>query len=179
MIGIWPVSVQVHAVPTNDPPCLCRIGLKYDQNGSATGQMASLTQSWPGYSYQLGSVDRVFAPMIAVALSWWPFSGGNNSHDYSSLSPLQYPPLASCTQTRNGTSMPCPTSSDQTLPGDAMYNAKQDLVRQLMTKTQCQQAAHDYVYSKSSLEVPRLQVSDRRLSVFGLSSGCVFLLRWH
>jgi len=58
----------------------------FDQNGSATGQMANTpTLSWPGNTYQSaygsGSVDRV--PTAApgfFAVTWWPFLMAWSAH---------------------------------------------------------------------------------------------------
>ena len=51
----------------------------FDQNGNATRQMAKMpTQSWQGNMYQLGSIDRISAPPISMALSLWAWTGGGS-----------------------------------------------------------------------------------------------------
>ena len=61
----------------------------FDQNGNATGVLAgSPTYSWTGNAYQQGSVDQVLAPLFNLALSWWPFAGGNSSGNGTANKPI-------------------------------------------------------------------------------------------
>jgi hypothetical protein len=63
----------------------------FDQNGSATGQMANVpTQSWQGSVYQLGSVDRMSAPPINMALSLWAWTAGNPSGNGTAARPWYF-----------------------------------------------------------------------------------------
>jgi hypothetical protein len=64
----------------------------FDQNGSATGQMASLpVQSWTGNTYQVGSVDMLAVPMVDVALSFNPFVRGNPSRNGTAVKYVNSP----------------------------------------------------------------------------------------
>ena len=108
-------------------------GITYDESGNATGQIDLATQSWPGYVYQIGSVEEALKKMISIAKSWWPLGGP------TAIPPLWFPPLDNCTVTTHGPATPCPG------PGDLMQNAKQDLVNQLMTDSQCLTAAQQFV----------------------------------
>jgi hypothetical protein len=61
----------------------------FDQNGNATGQMASLpTYSWTESAYQVGSVEQIFTNIINRAISWWPTSGGNSSGNGTASRPV-------------------------------------------------------------------------------------------
>ncbi len=68
----------------------------FDQNGSATGQMANMpTLSWRGDVYQLGSVERmayppISAPPINMALSLWAWVGGNPSGNGTAARPWYF-----------------------------------------------------------------------------------------
>jgi hypothetical protein len=76
-----------------------------DQNGSVTGQMASLpVQSWTANVYQSGSVQQVVAPLLNIAVSWWPFARGNASGNDSASQQPWYAPLKSCP----GAAVRCP-----------------------------------------------------------------------
>lgn len=58
----------------------------FDENGAATGQMASLpTQSWPGNTYRLGSVIRVAEGSNLLQSSFWSALGGNRSGNGAAL----------------------------------------------------------------------------------------------
>jgi hypothetical protein len=49
----------------------------FDQNGNATGQLASLpTQSWTGYSYQVGSIEQFIGSWYLLAAGFWELEGG-------------------------------------------------------------------------------------------------------
>jgi hypothetical protein len=50
----------------------------FDQNGNATGQFATIVQSWTGNWYQYGSVDQVVLTAIPyyLAASFWALQGG-------------------------------------------------------------------------------------------------------
>jgi hypothetical protein len=63
----------------------------FDQDGNATGQMASLpTQSWRGNTYQKGSVVSVVARFIDMALTLWANAGGNPSGNSAAARPWYF-----------------------------------------------------------------------------------------
>jgi hypothetical protein len=65
--------------------------ITFDQNGNATGQMASLpTQSWRGNMYQQGSVERVLALSISIAKSLWAQAGANPSGNSTAARPWYF-----------------------------------------------------------------------------------------
>jgi len=54
----------------------------FDQNGNATGMTANLpTQSWLGYTYQVGSVDQELMFWYQIASSWWAIESANQSRN--------------------------------------------------------------------------------------------------
>jgi hypothetical protein len=58
----------------------------FDQNGNATGQMASLaTYSWTGYSYQVGSVDQFVGSWYFLAATFLALDGGQYSSGTASF----------------------------------------------------------------------------------------------
>ncbi len=65
----------------------------FDENGNATGQLArSVTQSWSGNQYQIGSVEAVAGPLVFEdGASFWPIAGGNPSATATAI--LQCPCL--------------------------------------------------------------------------------------
>ena len=65
-------------IATPDGGVIGESGITYDQNGSATGQIASLpVQSFTGNDYRYGSVEQVlFAPII-FASTFAAFQGGS------------------------------------------------------------------------------------------------------
>jgi hypothetical protein len=64
----------------------------YDQNGIATGQMASLPiQSWKGNAYQVGSTDQVAFTMIDIALSFNAFAYGSPSRNGTAVKVVRCP----------------------------------------------------------------------------------------
>jgi hypothetical protein len=114
----------------------------FDQNGNATGQMASLpTYSWLGYAYQDGPVDQVVSPALYLALGFWSFLGGNHSGNGTALNQQWYPPLTSCTDKGGNCQGPLG-------PRDLLWNARNDLVSQLAPNSACSNAAENNVFSK-------------------------------
>jgi hypothetical protein len=120
----WSVAGEIPQIATADGGVIGQSGITYDASGNATGQMNVGTQSWPGYRYQLGSTDSIFSRMINVAKSWWPWNKANNSGNNTSVPPLWFPKLPSCTD--NGGN--CATLG----AGDLIFNAKQDLISRLI-----------------------------------------------
>jgi hypothetical protein len=77
----------------------------FDQNGNATGQMASLpTYSWTLNAYQLGSLDQVLAIPLYIATGFWPIAFANLSFTSTAIQQPDYAPLKSCP----GAPTPCP-----------------------------------------------------------------------
>jgi hypothetical protein len=63
----------------------------FDQNGNATGQMASLAvESWRGNMYQLGSIDQVYRAAINWAKSLWAHIGGSPSGNGTAARPWEF-----------------------------------------------------------------------------------------
>lgn len=114
----------------------------FDQNGNATGQMASLpTYSWLGNTYQYGSTNQVAARPLYVAMSFWAFLAASQSGNSTAVNQQWFPPLASCTD--KGGSCQGPLG-----PRDLLWNAKQDLARQLTSDQACMTAANTYLFNK-------------------------------
>ncbi len=114
----------------------------FDQNGSATGQMANMpTYSWKGDAYQIGSVEQVLQLPLYAALGFWSFVGGNNSGNGTAVNQQWFPPLKSCTDKGGNCQGPLG-------PADLLWNAKADLVSQLANDQACSDAAKQYVFSK-------------------------------
>jgi hypothetical protein len=93
----------------------------FDQNGNATGQLASLpTQSWLGNVYQVGCTKELLAIPFMVLASFAPFAALNASGNATSVKEDWFPSLDHCTSA----------------PGcighhEAIYNALKDLVARL------------------------------------------------
>ncbi len=76
----WTVTNEQPQIATADGGVIGQSGIIYDPNGNATGQGYTFTPSWPGYAYQIGSVDQIIANPVFYALSFWAFQGGTSSH---------------------------------------------------------------------------------------------------
>jgi len=138
----WVVPNEQPAIATADGGVIGQSGITYDANGNATGQMGSLpTYSWFGYGYQVGSVDQVLANPLYLAASWWPFSKANNSANVAAVLNARFPPLPSCYD--NGGKCPGPLG-----PRDLLWNAKNDLVNQLVPNSACSAAAQVNVFGR-------------------------------
>jgi hypothetical protein len=97
----------------------------FDQNGNATGQMASfLTQSWLAHTYQVGSIDSLLAIPYYIANSFGPWAFANASGNRASVNADRFPSLDHCTSTPGCIG-----------PYEAVYNALDDLVRRLRERT--------------------------------------------
>jgi hypothetical protein len=108
----------------------------FDQNGSATGQMASLpTLSWFGNAYQVGSVDRIKALRYFFG-GYWPFKQANLSGNGTAVLHQWFPDLPSC------------PDKGGICSGDLLWNAEVDLVRQRRNSADCSGAAQRNVFSK-------------------------------
>ncbi len=66
---LWSVPNEWPAIATADGGVIGESGTTYDANGMATGSMNLATPSWTGNSYQIGSIDQVFANYINWATS--------------------------------------------------------------------------------------------------------------
>jgi hypothetical protein len=72
----WTVANEEPQIATADGGVIGKSGIRYDQGGNVTGQMASLpTYSWLGYAYQIGTVDQIAQSAIDFALSFAAFQG--------------------------------------------------------------------------------------------------------
>ncbi|HLW89202.1 MAG TPA: IPT/TIG domain-containing protein [Terriglobales bacterium] len=115
----------------------------FDTNGNQTGKLASLpTYSWTGSAYKLGSVESFYALLLHLENSYSPFAGANASGNNSAVN--DFPQLATCTDKTLNSPIPCPG------PGDAIKNAAQDLITQLLNVNDkaCASAAVLWVFSK-------------------------------
>ncbi len=87
----WSVPNDQPQIATADGGVIGQSGIIYDQNGNATGQIPGPpTQSWGGNTYQLGSVERVNAAAIPMALSLWANAGGNPSGNGTAARPWYF-----------------------------------------------------------------------------------------
>jgi hypothetical protein len=69
----------------------------FDQNGSATGQLASLpTYSWKGNAYQVGSIEQWVRTWFPAVHGYSPFAGANQSGNLTSVLLDWFPPLDTC-----------------------------------------------------------------------------------
>jgi hypothetical protein len=85
----WMVPNEQPQIATDDGGVIGQSGITYDSNGNATGQMGNLpTQSWTGNTYQVGSVDQILTNFVNLAISYWPFAGGNASGNGSAARPV-------------------------------------------------------------------------------------------
>jgi len=76
----WSVPNEEPQIATDDGGVIAKSGIAYDQNGIAMGQIGNQpTYSWTGNAYQVGSVEQVVTNWISLAVSFWPFAGGNAS----------------------------------------------------------------------------------------------------
>ena len=125
----WTVPNDTPLIATADGGVIGQSGITYDANGNATGQIDSAsTRSWFGYAYQVGSVEQVFKHAQYVAGGYWPFKSANLSKNSTAVLNQWFPPLKSCVN--NGGQCVGPLQ-----PSDFMWNAEQDLVRQLQQVT--------------------------------------------
>jgi hypothetical protein len=139
----WSVPGEMPKIATADGGVIAESGVAFGPGGVASKVMQILpTFSWLGNAYQIGSVDQISIPLLFLAQSWWAYQGGNNSGNGTGYYSPAYRPLPSCTDNYGG---PC---QGERQAGDFLWNAKQDLVRQLMTSTGCAQAATAKVLSK-------------------------------
>jgi hypothetical protein len=100
----WVVPNEQPQIATADGGVVGQSGITYDQNGNATGQINLATQSWLGYTHQLGSVDQVLVNPVPFALSFWAVQGGNASGNGTAARPW-YTPIEKCPP---GVSTVCP-----------------------------------------------------------------------
>jgi hypothetical protein len=76
----WAVPHESRQIATDDGGVIAQSGITYDQNGNATGQVGTTAAySWLGDSYQIGSIEQLETNLVRLAISWWPFRGGNAS----------------------------------------------------------------------------------------------------
>jgi hypothetical protein len=110
----------------------------FDANGNQTGKIATLgTYSWTGANYRVGSIESFKALLLELENSYSTFSGANASKNNAAVN--FFPPLANCANTPST----CPLG-----PGDAIWNAYQDLVSRLTTSKACSGAAQLNVFDK-------------------------------
>ena len=113
----WTVPNDQPQFATDDGGVVGQSGVKYDQNGNATGTIDLGTQSWLGYTYHIGSVQEWLAKVVKVAKSWWPFGGGNASGNNAAVLHPPYAQLDSCNDATLHPPPACPA------PKDAIFTA--------------------------------------------------------
>jgi len=75
----WTVPNEQPQIATADGGFIGQSGVTYDQNGSATGQVNMLTESWRGKTYQIGSTEQVASAPTDDAPTFAAVDGGNLS----------------------------------------------------------------------------------------------------
>ena len=76
----WSVPSEQPQIATDDGGVIGQSGITYDQNGNATGQMASLpTYSWNGNGYEVGSVVQRVSILINTAAGFAAQAGTNRA----------------------------------------------------------------------------------------------------
>lgn len=126
-------------------------GITYDQNGSATGQIGkSLTQSWTGNQYQLGSIEYVYFRVFMSAVSYAAAQGGNPSGNRNNVRSYTTPQQAMYTLSKANLESPA---------CDALLNqfANMAHIPQAMLIAQLQKAANAariHTYDGPSSTVP-------------------------
>jgi hypothetical protein len=136
----WIVPNETPQIATADGGVIGQSGITYDQNGNATGMIASLpTYSWLGYAYQDGPTTQVQARSLYAALGFWSFLGGYNGGNGTAVNQQWFPELKSCTD-------PGGSCTAKLAARDLLWNAKNDLVGQLNNNSSCSAAAKKYVY---------------------------------
>lgn len=109
-----------------------------DASLNITGIMANLpTQSWAGSSYQQELVDFVLLPGVALASSFWPVNGVNNSGNNTAIKQQWFPPLDSCTSTVGCIG-----------PHEVAYNALDDLTSRLNSDPHLTAIAQSTLFDK-------------------------------
>jgi hypothetical protein len=136
---LWTGPNDTPQIATSDGGVIGVSGTTYDQYGNVDGQVHNLPiQSWLGNAYQVGSVDQVASSVIDIASSFWAFAGANASSNSAGVN--FFPPLANC----SNSPATCPLG-----PGDAIWNAYQDLMAELSNDTTpCSVGANLWVFSK-------------------------------
>ncbi len=81
----WIVPGDTPQIATADGGVIGQSGITYDQNGNATGQVGLYAQSWRGFMYTDGQVQRDAVAPYPLADSGAQFDGGNNSHNYTDV----------------------------------------------------------------------------------------------
>jgi hypothetical protein len=131
----WTVPNEQPKVATADGGVIGQSGIIYGQGGNATGVIANMpTYSWLGNAYQVGSVDHVVPQPLFAAMSFWAFMQATTSGGKTSAHNQWFPELESCTDNRG-------TCQGSIGPRDRVYNARNDLVRQLKSDSACLTAA--------------------------------------
>jgi hypothetical protein len=132
----WSVPNEQPQIATDDGGVIGQSGIKYDQNGNATGQIANTpTYSWQLNGYRLGSVEQVVASLPNLAVSFWLFAGGNASGNNAASKQPWYAPLKSCP----GAPTPCPQEAIMSALG---------ALRQLLKPQQACTNCNTFVFNK-------------------------------
>ncbi len=86
---IWSVPNDHPQIATADGGVIGSLGVTYDNQGRATGQMAKMPmQSWTGNGYTDGPVDQVVSLSLSIAASYVAFAGGNASGNGTATQPV-------------------------------------------------------------------------------------------
>jgi hypothetical protein len=90
----------------------------FDQDGNATGQMASLpTQSWLGHAYEVGSINLILANPYSAATTFWAFAFANASGNSAATKQERYAQLDSCTNPNVHPQPACPGTKEAVFNG--------------------------------------------------------------
>ncbi len=129
----WIVPNETPQIATADGGVIGQSGITYDQSGNATGQVSLYTQSWRGYMYTDGQVERHAASPHPLAASAAPFPGGDNSHNGYVLS---VPKTMAIQVSAGGTPQDCYETVGNTETGsyaqrDITYEVRDQYQRQM------------------------------------------------
>ena len=115
----WIVPNETPQIATADGGVIGQSGITYDQNGNATGRIATPTQSWTGNQYQeAGSLDSVLEPLVFEDYaSFWPAMGGNPSGNGTAV--LQCPCVLQTTGTTVTSEAKRPPAAKVATPGSS------------------------------------------------------------
>jgi hypothetical protein len=112
----WIVPNETPQIATADGGVIGQSGITYDQNGNATGQISSPTESWTGNMYQgTGSLEALAVPSVFEAGgSFWPTVGGNPSGNGTAI--IQCPCLLQSTDVPDPSQLESALREGQAVP---------------------------------------------------------------
>jgi hypothetical protein len=88
---IWSVPNDYPQIATADGGVIGALGITYDNQGRANGQIANLpVQSWTGNGYQYGSTEQVVPTPTNMATTLWAQVGANPSGQSTAARPWYF-----------------------------------------------------------------------------------------